>query len=215
MSQRGISMVVRQQIGRADPSSQVLVIKPPKVPGKGFKVKFRTVEQQLARKVDMDSVRAAHHALPYACKFFWMIYRLSPVRTIIIISVYILQGLLPALRLRTGGDFIRQVRCPPTRRNSRRLTLQLQEGIQSGTMNSRNLVRLAITQALTYILEQSAWTLLYSPSFASSSNRRHNMEDKTQHHLATEMEIALMKAHLRLDISQMMDKKIKDAFQRV
>ena len=41
------------------------------------------------------------------------------------------------------------------------------------------------------------------------------MEDKTQHRLAAEMEIALMKAHLRLDISQMMDKEIKDAFQRV
>jgi hypothetical protein len=41
------------------------------------------------------------------------------------------------------------------------------------------------------------------------------MEDKTQHKLATEMDIALMKAHLRLDISQMMDKSIKESFVRV
>lgn len=41
------------------------------------------------------------------------------------------------------------------------------------------------------------------------------MEDKTQHRLAIEMDIALMKAHLRLDISQIMDKQIRDAFQRV
>jgi len=116
MSQSGINMIVRQQMGRADPSSQALVVKPPKAPGKGFKVKFRTLEQQLANRVNMEGVRAAHHALPYAYKFFWMIYHLSPVRTIIIISVYIVQGLLPALRLRTGGDFIRQVRCPALKR---------------------------------------------------------------------------------------------------
>src|SRR5271154_4329945 len=41
------------------------------------------------------------------------------------------------------------------------------------------------------------------------------MEDQTQHRLATEMDIALMRAHLRLDISQMMDKQIREAFQRV
>jgi hypothetical protein len=41
------------------------------------------------------------------------------------------------------------------------------------------------------------------------------MEDKTQHRLSTEMDIALMRAHLRLDISQMMDKEIQAAFQRV
>jgi len=41
------------------------------------------------------------------------------------------------------------------------------------------------------------------------------MEDKTQHGLATEMDIALMKAHLRLDISQMMDRDIQAAFTRV
>jgi hypothetical protein len=82
-------------------------------------------------------------------------------------------------------------------------------------MNSRNLIRLAVTQALTYILEQSAWTLLYPKASPFLSNIRHNMEDKTQHRLASEMDIALMKAHLRLDISQMMDKQIKEAFDRV
>jgi hypothetical protein len=59
---------------------------------------------------DMESFRDASQALPYVYKFFWMIYRLSPVRTIIIIAVFLIQGFLPALRLRTGGDFIRQVR---------------------------------------------------------------------------------------------------------
>jgi len=58
---------------------------------------------------DLESLRNASQALPYVYKFFWMIYRLSPVRTIIIIAVFLIQGFLPALRLRTGGDFIRQV----------------------------------------------------------------------------------------------------------
>lgn len=58
---------------------------------------------------DLESFQDAAQALPYVYKFFWMIYRLSPVRTIIIIAVFLIQGILPALRLRTGGDFIRQV----------------------------------------------------------------------------------------------------------
>jgi hypothetical protein len=41
------------------------------------------------------------------------------------------------------------------------------------------------------------------------------MEDKTQHRLAAEMDIALMKAHLRLDLTQMGNKDIKESFQRV
>jgi len=63
---------------------------------------------------DLESFRDASQALPYVYKFFWMIYRLSPVRTIIIIAVFLIQGILPALRLRTGGDFIRQVICTLT-----------------------------------------------------------------------------------------------------
>ena len=59
--------------------------------------------------VDMESFRDSMSALPAVYKFFWMIYRLSPMRTIIIIAVYVIQGLLPALRLRTGGNFIKQV----------------------------------------------------------------------------------------------------------
>ena len=58
---------------------------------------------------DMESVMDAYGALPSVSKFFWMIYRISPVRTIVIIAVFMVQGLLPALRLRTGGDFIMQV----------------------------------------------------------------------------------------------------------
>lgn len=58
---------------------------------------------------DLESLKSAYHAAPYVSKFFWMIYRLSPIRTSIITAVFILQGLLPALRLRTGGDFIQQV----------------------------------------------------------------------------------------------------------
>ncbi len=49
----------------------------------------------------------------------------------------------------------------------------------------------------------------------ANAHFRRNMEDKTQHRLATEMDIALMKAHLRLDVSQMMDKQIRDSFMRV
>ena len=105
---------------------------------------------------DMESLRDASHALPSVYKFFSMIYRLNPVRTIVITAVFLLEGFLPALRLRTGADFIRQVFVSTT------LTyIQLQDGIQSGSLDSRNLLLLAMTQAVTYILEQSAWTLLY------------------------------------------------------
>lgn len=76
-------------------------------------------------------------------------------------------------------------------------------------------MRLALTQAVTYLIEQGAWSLLYSLTFMDVTNYRRNMEDKTQHKLATEMDIALMKAHLRLDISQMMDKSIRESFVRV
>jgi hypothetical protein len=41
------------------------------------------------------------------------------------------------------------------------------------------------------------------------------MEDGTQHRLATEMDIALMKAHLQLDIDQITSKEINESFQRV
>jgi hypothetical protein len=58
---------------------------------------------------DMQSLRDASQALPSVYKLFLMIYRLSPFRTLIIIAVFVIQGLLPALRLRTGGDFIRHV----------------------------------------------------------------------------------------------------------
>jgi hypothetical protein len=58
---------------------------------------------------DMESLKDAYGALPSVYKFFWMIYRLSPLRTIVIIAIFMVQGLLPALRLRTGGDFIKQV----------------------------------------------------------------------------------------------------------
>jgi hypothetical protein len=59
--------------------------------------------------MDWETLHEARNALPSVYKFFLMIYRLSPVRTGIIIAVFLIQGLLPALRLRTGGDFIRQV----------------------------------------------------------------------------------------------------------
>ena len=58
---------------------------------------------------DMESFRDAIGALPSVYKFFWTIYRLNPLRTIIIMAVYITTGLTPALRLRTGGNFIKQV----------------------------------------------------------------------------------------------------------
>ena len=41
------------------------------------------------------------------------------------------------------------------------------------------------------------------------------MEDKTQHKLVSELGIELMKAHLRLDLTQMMDNDIQSAFSRV
>jgi len=44
---------------------------------------------------------------------------------------------------------------------------------------------------------------------------RRNMEDKTHYRLATELDIALMRAHLRLDITQVMDENIAASFQRV
>ena len=51
--------------------------------------------------------------------------------------------------------------------------------------------------------------------FRRHTHSRRNMEDKTQHRLARELEIALMEAHLRLDITQMTDNQVMQAFQRV
>jgi hypothetical protein len=79
----------------------------------------------------------------------------------------------------------------------------MQNGVQSGTLDSRSLMHLAVRQAFTYIFEQAAWSLVY------------NTQDKTQHMLSTQMDISLMQAHLRLDVNQMMDKQVRDAFSRV
>ena len=106
-----------RQIARVPAGGGGKAGKPPKV-----SVSVGSGQQQVIARipqysVDMNSFRNAYAALPSAGKFFSMIYRLNPVRTVLIISVYMLQGLLPALRLRTGGDFINQV-CPrsPLRR---------------------------------------------------------------------------------------------------
>lgn len=80
-----------------------------RLPSKTTDAKPNQQSKYTRYSVDRESLRNASHALPYVYKLFWMIYRLSPVRTVIIISVFVIQGLLPALRLRAGGDFIRQV----------------------------------------------------------------------------------------------------------
>ena len=80
-----------------------------KLPSKTTEAKSKPQSKYTRYAVDREILRDASHALPYVYKFFWMIYRLSPVRTVIIISIFVIQGMLPALRLRTGGDFIRQV----------------------------------------------------------------------------------------------------------
>lgn len=41
------------------------------------------------------------------------------------------------------------------------------------------------------------------------------MEHKSQHQLAAEMDIALMKAYLRLDLDQVLNPEIQQSFQRV
>jgi hypothetical protein len=85
--------------------------------------------------------------------------------------------------------------------------------MESGTLNTRTIITLTITQAATYVIEQGLWSILYDSSPLNLI--RHNTEDKTQHKLAMEMDVALMKAHLRLDVNQMNDKQIIESFQRV
>ena len=98
--------------GRQDvpllPPLTALMVKPPKNESAGKKGDKEKASKYARYATDLESVRDAYLALPYVYKFFWMIYRLSPVRTVIIIAVFLIQGFLPALRLRTGGDFIRQ-----------------------------------------------------------------------------------------------------------
>ena len=90
-------------------------------------------------------------------------------------------------------------------------------GIEKGSLNTRSLIGLAITQAITYLIEHSLQTLLYVHicCLKSNANLRRSMEDKTQHKLVSELGIELMKAHLRLDLTQMMDNDIQTAFSRV
>lgn len=117
LSQKHVNIMIAQQIFKQEnPPPLPLLVPLLTSPGKEV-MKLPSKEKAEPPKpskyaryaVDKESLRDASHSLPYVLKFFWMIYRLSPVRTVIIISVFIIQGLLPALRLRTGGDFIRQV----------------------------------------------------------------------------------------------------------
>jgi hypothetical protein len=58
----------------------------------------------------MDSdFRQGREALPHVYKFFRMIYALSPIQTTIIVVIFLLQSLIPALRLRTESSFIQVV----------------------------------------------------------------------------------------------------------
>jgi hypothetical protein len=61
--------------------------------------------------VDKETFTNAVHAVPSVYKFFLLVFRLSPLRTLVILAVFMVQGFLPAVRLRTGGDFIREVCC--------------------------------------------------------------------------------------------------------
>ena len=90
-------------------------------------------------------------------------------------------------------------------------------GIEQGSLNTTSLVRLAITQATTYIIEHSLQAIMYvqHPGLKFKRNRRASVEDKTQQDLASELSIELMKAHLRLDLTQMMDQDIQSSFERV
>ena len=121
LSQKHVNTVIGKQIHKQEnspppPSSSPLLLLPSTPLGKDVVMKLPSNEKAEPPKqskyaryaLDMESLKDASHSLPYVYKFFWMIYRLSPVRTMIIISVFIIQGLLPALRLRTGGDFIQQ-----------------------------------------------------------------------------------------------------------
>lgn len=103
---------ISKQIAKLERASTPLLNKLAKSPQKQSKDKPSKYSRYTT---DMESLMDAYSALPSVYKFFWMIYRLSPVRTIVIIAVFMVQGLLPALRLRTGGDFIKQVQGPRRR----------------------------------------------------------------------------------------------------
>lgn len=117
LSQKHVNALIAQQIFKQEnPPPPPLLVPPSTSSGKEV-MKLPSKEKADPPKpskyaryaLDKESLRDASHSLPYVLKFFLMIYRLSPVRTVVIVSVFIIQGLLPALRLRTGGDFIRQV----------------------------------------------------------------------------------------------------------
>lgn len=71
----------------------------------------RTTYRKMGPTMDKETITNAIDAFPYVYKFIFMVYQFSPFRTVVIVSVFLVQSLLPALRLRTGGDFIRQVSC--------------------------------------------------------------------------------------------------------
>jgi hypothetical protein len=55
----------------------------------------------------------------------------------------------------------------------------------------------------------------YCANIYDETHFRRNIEEKTQYQLATEMDVALMKAYLRLDLDQVLNHEIQQSFQRV
>jgi hypothetical protein len=57
------------------------------------------------------SWQETRQTVPHVVKFFRMVYALSPVQTTVIIFLFVLQSLIPAMRLKTESNFIQLVRC--------------------------------------------------------------------------------------------------------
>jgi hypothetical protein len=57
-------------------------------------------------------LKEIRNCLPFVRKLFFLIYRISPWRAVVFLAMNVIKGLLPAITLRTRGDFIMMVSCP-------------------------------------------------------------------------------------------------------
>src|SRR5271154_2799077 len=109
-----VATAITRNSSSSEPSSSFLLIrrffmKRTDNPASAASAASSSTSKYTRYSIDSETFKDALHAVPAVYKFFLMVFRLNPLRTLVILAVFMVQGFVPALRLRTGSDFIRQV----------------------------------------------------------------------------------------------------------
>lgn len=96
-----------------------------------------------------EYLKETKRCLPHIRKLFWMIFRISPWRAIVVFAINIVSGLLPALTLQTRGNFIWMVLNHYILPN-----MQLQQGLEKKTLNTGGLLKLFMYQLLETVMDR-------------------------------------------------------------